>query len=138
MAGSNDYIIKLGASGSEAVIAGQLDGTMTQNGAPVDITNKSNGGKVTLFNNFVAGQQITFAGTFTLVGGDAVQDSIKSAIESGAQIPGVVETGVNGEAWECATWSVTGRSDAAPVNGVPQMSVTFSTSGDYTYTAPSA
>ena len=55
MAGSNDYIIKLGASGSEAVIAGQLDGTMTQNGAPVDVTNKADGGKVRTFAGFVAG-----------------------------------------------------------------------------------
>ena len=135
MAGSNDYIIKLGASASEAVIAGQLDGAMTQNGAPVDITNKSNGGKVTTFDGFVAGQQITFAGTFTLLS-ETVQNTIKAAIESGTQIPGIVETAVGGEAWQCDTWSVSGRSDAAPVNGVPQMSVTFSTSGAYTYTAP--
>jgi hypothetical protein len=135
MAGSNDYLIKLGASGSEAVIAGQLDGTMTQNGAPVDITNKADGGKVTLFADFVAGQQITFAGTFTLLS-ETVQNTIKDAAENGTQIAGVVETAVGGESWQCDTWSITGRSDAAPVNGVPQMSVTFSTSGDYSYTAP--
>ena len=135
MAGSNDYIIKLGASGTEAVIAGQLDGTMTQNGAPVDITNKADGGKVTLFDNFVAGQQVTFAGTFTLLS-ETVQNTIKASVESGAQLAGVVETAVGGEAWQCDTWSITARSDAAPVNGVPQMSVTFSTSGAYTYTAP--
>jgi hypothetical protein len=134
MAGSNDYIIKLGATGAEAVIAGQLDGTMTQNGAPVDVTNKSDGGKIRLFADFVAGQQITFAGTFTLLS-ETVQNTIKAAIESGAQIPGIVETAVGGEAWQCDTWSISGRSDAAPVNGVPQMSVTFSTSGAYTYTA---
>ena len=135
MAGSNDYIIKLGADASELAIAGQLDGTMTQNGAPVDITNKADGGKVTLFNNFVAGQQITFAGTFTLLS-ETVQNTIKASIESGAQLAGIVETAVGGESWQCDTWSVTGRSDAAPVNGVPQMSVTFSTSGDYTYPEP--
>ena len=110
---------------------------MTQNGAPVDITNKSDGGKVTLFNNFVAGQQIAFAGTFTLLD-ETVQNTIKGAIESGAQIAGIVETAVGGETWQCDTWSVAGRSDAAPVNGVPQMSVTFSTSGTYTYTAATA
>ena len=135
MAGSNDYIIKLGATALELVIAGQLDGTMTQNGAPVDVTNKADGGKVRLFPGFVAGQQITFAGTFTLLS-ETVQNTIKAAIESGAQIPGIVETAVGGETFQCDTWSISGRSDAAPVNGVPQMSVTFSTSGDYTYTAP--
>ena len=115
MPGSNDYIFKLGASGSELVIAGSLDGTMTNPGAPVEITNKANGGKVEYFDGFVAGQQIVWAGTFTLLA-ETVQNTIKAAIESGTQIPGVLETAVG---------------------GVPQMSVTFSTSGAYTYTAPS-
>jgi len=135
MAGSNDYIIKLGASAAEAVIAGQLDGTMTQNGAPVDITNKADGGNVRYLHSFVAGKQITFAGTFTLMS-ETVQNTIKAAIESGDPLAGIVETGVGGESWQCDTWIVTGRSDAAPVNGVTQMSVTFSTSGGYTPTAP--
>ena len=137
MAGSNDYIIKLGTSGAEAVIAGQLDGTMTQNGAPVETTNKADGGKIRYLADFVAGQQIAFAGTFTLLD-ETVQNTIKDAAENGTQIAGAVETAVGGEAWQCNTWIVSGRSDAAPLNGVPQMSVTFMTSGDYTYTAPTA
>ena len=136
MATSNDYIIKLGASAAEADIAGQLDGTMTQNGAPVDVTNKADGGNVKLHDGFVAGKQIAFAGTFTLTS-EAVQNSIKASIESGTQIPGIIETGIGGETWQCDTWSVSGRSDTASVNGITQMSVTFSTSGAYVYTAPS-
>jgi hypothetical protein len=136
MAGSNDYIIKLGADGSELVVGGQLDGTMTKNGAPVEITNKANGGNITYLNGFVAGDQVAFAGTFTLLA-ETVQNTIKAAINSGTQIPGVVETAVGGEKWQCDTWSVTGRSDAAPVNGAAAMSVTFSTSGAFSYTAPS-
>tara|TARA_R110000803_G_scaffold176099_1_gene238603 strand:+ start:407 stop:817 length:411 start_codon:yes stop_codon:yes gene_type:complete len=136
MAGSNDYIIKLGTSGSEALIGGQLDGTMTINGAPVEITNKANGGNITYLNSFVAGKQVTFAGVFTLTQ-ETVQDTIKAAINSGTQIAAVVETGIGGEKWQCDTWSVSGRSDSGAVNGVSQMSVTFSTSGAYTYTAPS-
>jgi len=135
MAGSNDYIFKLGADGSESLIAGQLDGTMTVNGAPVEVTNKANGGKITYLDNFVAGQQVMFAGTFTLTQ-ETVQDTIKASIESGAQLAGIIETGIGGEKWQCDTWSISGRSDSAAVNGVSQMSVTFSTSGDYTYTAP--
>lgn len=135
MAGSNDYILKLGADGSEAVIAGQMDGTMTLGGAPVDITNKSNGGAITYLDGFRAGKQVVFAVTLTLLS-EAVQNSIKAAAESGTQIAGIVESGVGGEAWQCDTWAVSNRSDAAPVNGSPQMSVNLSTSGAYTYTAP--
>ena len=136
MAGSNDYVIKLGASGSEALVAGQLEGTRTDIGAPIEITNKANGGNVTYFDGHVAGQGVSFAGTFTLTQ-ETVQDTIKAAINSGTQIAGVVESGIGGEKWQCDTWSVTGRSDSAAVNGVSQMSVTFNTSGAFTYTAPS-
>ena len=136
MAGSNDYVIKLGASGSEALIAGQLEGTRTDIGAPVEVTNKANGGNVTYFDGFVAGQGVSFAGVFTLTQ-ETVQDTIKAAIQSGTQIPAVVESGVGGEKWQCDTWVVTGRSDSGAVNGVSQMSVTFNTSGAFSYTAPS-
>jgi hypothetical protein len=136
MAGSNDYVIKLGADGAEALVGGQLDGTMTINGAPVEITNKANGGNITYLNSFVAGKQVSFAGVFTLTQ-EVVQDTIKAAIDSGTQIPAIVESGIGGEAWQCDTWIVANRSDSAAVNGVSQMSVTFSTSGAYVYTAPS-
>ena len=136
MAGSNDYVIKLGASGSEALVAGQLEGTRTDIGAPVEVTNKANGGNVTYFDGFVAGQGVSFAGVFTLTQ-ETVQDTIKAAIQSGTQIPAVVESGIGGEKWQCDTWVVTGRSDSGAVNGVSQMSVTFNTSGAFSYTAPS-
>ena len=125
----------MGASGSEVTVSGQLDGTMTMNGAPVEITNKASGGYIEYLADFVAGKQVSFAGTFTLLA-EADQLTLKNAIENGTQIAGIVETGTGGESWQCDTWSISGRSDAAPLNGVPQMSVTFSTSGDYTYTAP--
>jgi hypothetical protein len=79
---------------------------------------------------------VSFAGTFTLTA-DTVQNTIKSAIESGTQIPGVVQTGIGTEQWQCDTWSVTGRSDSAPVNGVSVMSVTFNSSGAFTHTPAS-
>jgi hypothetical protein len=135
MAGSNDYILKLGADGSEAEIAGQMDGTMTVGGAPVEITNKSNNGHITYMEDFVAGKQIVFAVNLTLLS-EAVQNSIKAAVESGGQLPGVVETGVGGEQWQCDNWVFTGRSDGAPVNSSAQMSVNVMTSGAYAYTAP--
>jgi len=133
MAGSNDYVLKMGASGSEVVVSGQLDGTMTMNGAPVEITNKASGGYIEYLEGFVAGKQVAFAGTFTLLN-TADQLTLKNAIESGNPIPGIVETGVGGESWQCDKWSISGRSDAAPLNGVAQMSLTISTSGPYVHT----
>ena len=135
MAGSNDYVLKMGTSGSEVVVSGQLDGTMTMNGAPVEITNKASGGYIEYLADFVAGKQITFAGSFTLLA-EADQLTLKNAIENGTQIAGIVETGTGGESWQCDTWSISGRSDAAPLNGIPQMSLTISTSGIYVYTPP--
>jgi hypothetical protein len=136
MAGSNDYVLKMGTSGSEVVVSGQLDGTMTMNGAPVEVTNKASGGYIEYLPDFVAGKQITFAGSFTLLA-EADQLTLKNAIENGTQIAGIVETGTGGESWQCDTWSISGRSDAAPLNGIPQMSLTISTSGIYDYTPPS-
>jgi len=136
MAGSNDYIFKIGASGSEKVIAGQLEGSMTLNGAPVEITNKASGGYIEYMPDFVAGRQVAFSVTFTATD-DAAQNQIKSAIESGAQVAGNIVTGIGAEEWQCDAWVITGRSDTAAVNGVAQMACTISTSGKYTYT-PSA
>lgn len=135
MAGSNDYVLKMGASGAETTVSGQLDGTMTFNGSPIEITNKASGGYIEYLADFVAGRQISFAGTFTLLA-TADQLSLKNAIENGTLIPGIIETGTGGESWQCDTWSISGRSDAAPLNGVPQMSLTIMTSGPYVYTPP--
>ena len=133
MAGSNDYVVKAGV-GVTTEILGQLDGTMTLNGAPVETTNKASGGYIEFLDAFVAGKQVTFAGNFNLIN-DAGQNAIKAAMESGVQTEFTVETGVGGESWE-GSFVVTGRSDSAPLNGVPTMAVTFSSSGVYTYTAP--
>lgn len=136
MAGSNDYVLKMGASGAEVTVSGQMDGTITLNGAPVEITNKASGGYIEYLPDFIAGKQVAFSGSFTLLN-TADQLALKNAIEDGTQIAGIIETGVGGEAWQCDTWSVSGRSDAAPLNAIPQMSLTISSSGVYTYTAPS-
>lgn len=134
MAGSNDYVIKAGAGGSEVDILGQLDGTMTLNGAPVETTNKSSGGYIEYLDAFMAGKQIQFAGNFNLIN-EAGQNTIKGDIESGLQADYTIETGVGGESWT-GKFVVSGRSDGAPLNGVPTMAVTFMSSGEYTYTAP--
>lgn len=133
---SNSYVFKIGASGAEAVIAGQLDGTMTLNGAPVETTNKASGGYVEYLPDFVAGKQVMFAVTFTSAD-DASQNLVKAAVEAGTLVAGNILSGIGAEQWQCDTWSISGRSDAAPVNGVTQISCTISTSGTYAYTPAS-
>jgi len=133
---SNSFVFKIGAAGAEAAIAGQLDGTMTLNGAPVEITNKASGGYIEYCPDFVAGKQVAFAVTFTSTD-EVSQNLVKAAIESGALVAGNIISGVGAEEWQCDTWSISGRSDAAPVNGVTQISCTISTSGAYTYTPAS-
>ena len=134
---SDSYVLKIGASSSEAVIAGQLDGTMTLNGTAVAITNKASGGYVEYLADFVAGKQVVFTTTFT-ASDDESQKVLKAAVESGALLAGNIVSGVGAEEWQCDTWSVTGRSDTAAVHGgVSTMALTFSSSGAYVYTASS-
>ena len=133
---SNSYVFKIGVNGSEAVIAGQLDGTLTVGGAPVEVTNKASGGFIEYEPDFVAGKQVAFAATFTSRD-DASQNLVKAAIEAGTQVAGNILSGVGAEEWQCDTWVITGRSDAAPVNGVTQISCNIMTSGAYAYTPAS-
>ena len=95
MAGSNDYVFKIGAVGVEAVIAGQLEGSMTLNGAPVEITNKASGGYIEYLPDFVAGKQVSFAVTFRATD-DVAQNTVKAAIEAGTQVAGNIISSATG------------------------------------------
>ena len=125
---SNSYVFQLGAASSEATVNGQLDGTMRELGEPVATTNKANGGAVTYHPDFVAGDGVEFAVTFTSTD-ETVLTSIKTAAASGAQLAGKIVSGVGAESWQCDTWVFSGRSDAAPVNAVTQVSLSIKSSG---------
>ena len=56
-----DILIQKGAVPTD--IFGQMEATMTMNGTPIDISNKSAGDFVTLLDAEVAGQQIVLTGT---------------------------------------------------------------------------
>ena len=133
---SNSYVFKQGASGAEVTVNGQLDGTYTELGAPVDITNKADGGAPRYQEDFVAGYGVSFAVTFTSTDNTQL-NAIKLASQTGAHLPGIITSGVGNESWQCDKWAFTGRSDAAPVNGVTQVSITIMSSGLCTPTAPS-
>ncbi len=133
---SNSYIFQLGASGSEVTVPGQLDGTMSPLGGPVETTNKANGGAVTYYPDFVAGKGFEFNVTFTSTDESALNE-MKAAASSGAQLAGKILSGVGAESWQCDTWVFDGRSDAAPVNAVTQVSLTIKSSGPVTEVAAS-
>ncbi len=127
MSDSNAYTFQAGASGSEAVIFGQGDGTLTVTANGVDITNKANGGAITYLDGTVQGLQVTWATNFVL-SNDASQSIIKDAAETGTLIEGAI-MGIGGEKWT-GSWRVEGRSDTATLNGgAAVMAVTFMSSG---------
>lgn len=137
MAAGNTYVIEVSTDGGTTynVLAGQLDGTMTLAGTPVDITNKASQGYIEYLPDFLAGKQVQFAGSFILTN-EAAQNLIREAAAStGAQIDARVSTGVGGEAFE-GKFAVLNRSDSAPLNDKVTMSVNLNSSGIYTYTAP--
>ncbi len=127
MSDSNAYTFQAGSYGSETVIYGQGDGTLTVTANGVDITNKSNGGAITYLDGAVQGLQVTWATNFVL-SNDASQTAIKDAAETGTLIDGTI-MGIGGEEWT-GSWRVEGRSDTATLNGgAAVMAVTFMSSG---------
>lgn len=133
---SNSYLFQLGAAASEVTVAAQLDGTMTEIGEPVNVTNKADGGAPRYHPDFIAGYGVEFSVTFTSLD-EALLNSIKAAARTGGQLAGKIVSGVGAESWQCDTWIFTGRSDAAPVNAVTQVSLTIKSSGTCTPVAPS-
>ncbi len=129
----NLYLFKVGNSGSEVAVDGQLDGTMTQAGVHVDTSNKSSGGYVTVMEGFLAGKGVTFAGSFNRENATQ-QNALIDASETGDFVTGIIEAG-DGESWQ-GTFSVSGRSDTATKDGIVTTALTIASSGAYVYTAP--
>ena len=125
----NNFVIKSNGT----AILGQLNGTMTINGAHIDISDKDSKGNVVLHEGFIAGKQIQFAGEF-LSKDDASQKLVKDASENGGFLDLVIDTGIGGEAFS-GSFAVSGRSDAGANNDSVKMSVNFLSSGEVVYTA---
>ena len=71
-------------SGPGAPIVGQMETTLTMNGTPIDISNKSSGDFVTYLDGQISGQQIVLTGTITY-NDDAVYEAMKAAAFTGTQ-----------------------------------------------------
>ena len=133
MANGNTYLLKVGSTGSEEELVGQMDGTMTDASVLVANTNKSTGGAITYIDGAFA-QQITFAVTLTMLSDDG-QAEMKGKMATGSDFSAKIETGIDGESWAGA-WKATGRSDTAAMNGDSTMAITIMSNGAPTYTAP--
>ena len=134
MANSNTYIFKLGASGSEQELFGQMDGTHTDGSILIENTNKSTGGTRTyidgsFYHNFTFTTTLTYAT-------EATQIAIKQAIEDGTDIEGIIESGT-GETWE-GNWKVTGRTDTAGMNTDSTMAISINSNGEILRTSDTA
>lgn len=116
-------------------LVGQMEMTMTYNGTPIDISNKSAGDFVTLMDNELAGKQLQISGT--LVFND---DTEYRAMRDDA-IAGTLDTytltytssATTDEAFS-ASMMPTGMSDALPHGDKVSTSITFLSSGTITHT----
>lgn len=124
----SDYYIMTGDTGSETQLIGQLEGTMTIGGEPIDVTNKSSQEFIELFDGVTTSKQITFSGSLHY-NNDAAFEAVRAAAFSGSHINAVVKCGESGETYT-GNFQVSGVSDTAPVDGTAvTTAVNFGSSG---------
>jgi len=126
--GTNIFIQK-GASPTE--IFGQMEATLTMNGTPIDISNKSLGDFVTLMDGEISSQQIVITGTMVYNVSDNYE-AIKAEAFTGTQDDYSI-TFTGGESYT-GKFVPSGISDAIPHGDKVTTSVTFSSSGEVTRT----
>lgn len=135
MAGEiNGTKVLIKKNGSE--IVGQMEATLTVNGTPIDITNKSSNDFVTLMNGELAGKQLQIAGTL-IYNNNTVYRTVRANSLDGTQDTYSVEyTGSGGSTNESfsATMVPTGLSDSLPMGDKVTSSITFLSSGAFTHT----
>lgn len=124
-------IVKKG--GSE--IVGQMEMTVTLNGTPIDISNKSSGDNVTLLDGQLSGQQLQFSGTL-VYNSDTIYRAVRADSLIGTQAVYSIEYVSNATTDESfsATMVPTGLSDAVPHGDKVATSITFVSSGVITHT----
>lgn len=119
-----------------ATIVGQMEATVTFNGTPIDISNKSQGDWVTLLNGELAGKQLQISGTL-VYNNDTVYRAVRADALSGTQDTYTVEytsDAVTDEQFS-ALFVPNGLSDALPMGDKITTSITLLSSGTVTHTA---
>jgi len=126
-----NVIIKKG--GSE--IVGQMEATLTHNGTPIDISNKSAGDFVTLLDGELAGKQLQLSGTI-VYNDDAVYRQVRADALAGTQATYSVEYTSDATTDESFSASMvpTGLSDAIPHGDKVSTSITFLSSSTISHT----
>jgi predicted secreted protein len=119
-----------------STIVGQMEATVTFNGTPIDISNKSQGDWVTLLDGELAGKQLQISGT-RVYNSDTVYRQVRADALSGTQDTYTIEytsDATTDEAFS-ATFVPNGLSDALPMGDKVTTSITLLSSGTVTHTA---
>lgn len=119
-----------------STIVGQMEATVTFNGTPIDISNKSQGDWVTLLDGELAGKQLQIAGTL-IYNSDTVYRQVRADALAGTQATYTVEYTSDASTDEAfsATMVPNGLSDALPMGDKVTTSITLLSSGTVTHTA---
>lgn len=116
-------------------IVGQMETTLTYNGSPIDISNKSSGDYVSLLNGELSGKQVQFSGT--LIYNDDIQfRKVRADSLVGTQDTYTITyvgSGATTDESFSATFVPNGLSDAIPYGDKVSTTVTFLSSGVVTH-----
>lgn len=124
-----NILIQKGAAPAD--IVGQMEATLTMNGTPIDISNKSYGDFVTYLDGEVSSQQITLTGTITY-NSDSVYEAVRADAFTGTQDDYGV-TFPSGEAYT-GKFVPSGISDSLPHGDRVTTAFTLSSSAEVTRT----
>ncbi len=129
---SNSFLIYKGASGSEAILLGQGDGTLEIGGEPIELTNKSTGNSRT----FLTGSTTTKSHTFTVdvtFSSDTVFQSIVTEADTAAEDDYTIKTGdASGDISWTGKFVPNVTSFNGPQNTALTVSMQFLSNGDIT------
>ena len=115
-------------------IVGQMEATLTYNGTPIDISNKSNGDFVTLLDGELAGKQLQWAGTIVwntdLQAQKVLNDAITGTMDTYTLT--YPSAGATDESFT-ALMMPNGRADTLPHGDKVSSSITLLSSGVITH-----
>lgn len=115
-----------------ADIAGQMEISVTQNGTPIDISNKSYNDFVTLLDNALSGKQYVISVSCTH-NSDLVYQGMLTDAETGTQ--DTYSVLIPGYATISGTFTPHGAAFTLPHGAAVTAALTLSSSGAYTVTA---
>lgn len=116
-------------------VVGQMDGTITIGGTPIEISNKSTDDFITYLNGELQGKQIVFTGTVTYNSDTEFRQMRADAMVGTQDTYSIVFNGSGSTTDESFTGTFTpsGISDNLAMGERVTTSITVSSSGAYTY-----